>query len=50
MEHDGAAVNCYLYAANKDGSPACSEAYKAGTNIYKAGGGDLTLSDKESFH
>tara|TARA_B110000285_G_C15123647_1_gene618787 strand:- start:1103 stop:1510 length:408 start_codon:yes stop_codon:yes gene_type:complete len=54
MEHDGDTVNCFLFGQTTDGdgtmSPKCSEAYQAGTNLYKAGGGDLTLSDKESFH
>ena len=45
MEHDGSTVNCYLYAETADGSPACPESYQAGTNLYRAGGGDLTLGD-----
>jgi len=45
-EHDGTTPNCFLYnATGPGGPPNCSEAYKAGTSIYKAGGGDLTLGD-----
>jgi hypothetical protein len=49
-EHDGKTPNCFLYDKTTEGAPNCPEAYQAGTSIYKAGGGDLTLGDSQTFH
>lgn len=47
-EHNRKTPNCFLFSGID--APDCPEGYKAGTNIYKAGGGDLTIGDTTTFH